>query len=570
MGACLAKPQVEGEDPLPAGAGSGGGKKHAAHDSKASASAAFENEPEIAPHVAGSEPSLLEKSLLGGARTTDVTVKYDLGEVLGRGAYGTTRRARDRETSAAVAVKSMTKARLCEAGDGGDVRRELDVMLHLSGHPNVVELLDSFEDSAYVHLVMELCTGGDLVHRLSEKGSYTERDAAAIIRTVLKVLEYAHDLGVAHRDIKPDNCLLKDDSDEAAIKVCDWGFAAFVRPDKPLTALCGTCYYCAPEVVMGAYDERADVWSAGAMLYVLLCGRPPFYALRDEDVLRKVVDDGVPNMTGAPWPSISEGAKDAVRQMMTFEPSARPSARQMLAQEWVREGGAAGDNELQPEVLHRMRSFAAMGKFKRAAAMVIATHLPYDEIRGLRELFESIDTDGSGTLTAAELQQALASRGAKVALGELQELVEAADLDGDGLLDYNEFLAVTLRHKHFAEKDNLAIAFKQFDTDGDGFLSRAELRAALKAAGHAHAAGPDAVLRAADATKDGRLGFEEFAALMASGTAPAKEGGGPANGGGGKGGASGKGGGAKGGAGAKGGGDAADLVLGRSLHLPSL
>jgi serine/threonine protein kinase len=228
-------------------------------------------------------------------------------------------------------------------GAGEAVRRELDVMLHLRGQRHVVQVVDSFEDNAYgvrarvgrggggllcqtfffarqpkpnpptthptrhhrhrnnhnhntVHMIMELCEGGDLVHRITTRGSYTERDAAQVTRTLLEVLAYAHDMGVVHRDIKPDNCLMMSDADDALLKLADWGFACFYNGRRKLRGVAGTCYYIAPEVVMGEYDEKVDIWSAGVMLYVLLCGAPPFYAVRDDDVFRRVVDDGVPPM----------------------------------------------------------------------------------------------------------------------------------------------------------------------------------------------------------------------------------------------------------------------------------
>ncbi|KIY92961.1 hypothetical protein MNEG_15002 [Monoraphidium neglectum] len=199
---------------------------------------------------------------------------------------------------------------------------------------------------------------------------------------------------------------MADPRDNAPIKLCDWGFASFIKPGQKLKGLAGTCYYVAPEVIMGTYDERADVWSCGVLLYVLLSGRPPFCAHKDEDVFRMVVEDGVPNMREQPWPSISAAAKDAVRQMMTWRAELRPSAKEMLQHEWIREGGVAGDNVIQQEVLHRMKSFAGMNKFKKHAAMVIASHLPSDQIRGLNELFDSMDTDGSGTITLDELRRA--------------------------------------------------------------------------------------------------------------------------------------------------------------------
>ncbi|KAI8472038.1 MAG: hypothetical protein J3K34DRAFT_458027 [Monoraphidium minutum] len=509
---CCRRPSVKDDDAAAEAKAGGGGAGDKDED------------PPILPH---GPPSLVRRPVLGAELTTDVTAKFELSRIIGRGAFGTTRLCTERGSGRQYACKSILKQRVQgEAGGGGggggggdgpngvDVRRELDIMLHLAGHPNIVQVVDAFEDNTYVHIVMEYCSGGDLVARLMKKGAYTERDAAAIIRALLEVLAYSHDMGCAHLDIKPDNCLMADESEGAPAKVADWGYAQFVRSRRSLKGIVGTSFYVAPEVLSGdGYDERADMWSAGAMLYVLLAGRPPFFAVRDEDVLRKVLDDGVPDLSAAPWPSISAPAKEAVSLMMTYDPDMRPTAREVLRHPWVVEGGVAGDNLIQPEVLHRLRSFAAMNVFKQQAALIIAGHLPYDEVRGLRELFEAMDADGDGSVSPQELKKALEQRGGALPPGELERLFALADENGDGRLDYAEFLASTLHHARLEEEENLAYAFKTFDRDGNGFISAAELSAALAAMGRPHRRASE-VMAEVDKDGDGGVDFYEFVILM--------------------------------------------------------
>ena len=308
-------------------------------------------------------PLRLYRSYLGGSHATDVTADYELldNEILGTGAFATVRAAVERATGRRAAVKSVHKRRLEGlAREWADARREVQVMALVGGHPNVPTLLGAYEDAHYVHLVMERCAGGGLLERVVERGPRGEREAAALAHALLSALAHAHDLGACHRDVKLDNLLLADGVDGseggsghgygyggrdeaataaragAALRLVDWGFGAFVRPGAGrLRGLCGTSYYIAPEVLTGGpYDEQADVWSAGVVLYALLCGRPPFDGGRTEAIFRQIVDDGVPDMCAAPWPGVSDAAKDLVRRLMTWHPSRRPTAAEALAHEW--------------------------------------------------------------------------------------------------------------------------------------------------------------------------------------------------------------------------------------------
>eukprot|EP00878_Enallax_costatus_P023431 GHUV01024924.1.p1 GENE.GHUV01024924.1~~GHUV01024924.1.p1 ORF type:complete len:422 (+),score=89.91 GHUV01024924.1:936-2201(+) len=378
----------------------------------------------------------LQGSLLGRQQPQDVTDFYELGRVIGSGLFGCIRLAVEKATERQYACKSINKSRLLGSEEVADVKQELQIMHYLSGHPHIIHIKEALEDHVYVHLIMELCTGGDLVDRIMAKGRYTERDAAAVIRTVLEVAAYCHEMGVVHRDLKPDNFLLADPSDDANLKATDFGMSVFLKPGQRLSRECGTAFYMAPEVLMKDYDQSADVWAVGVILYILLCGTPPFEDQDDDVIFRMIVEDGKPDFSSYLWDNITEPAKDCVRLMMTYDPKHRPSAREMLAHEWIREGGVAGDNPIEPEVLHRMRSFAAMNKLKKQALLFIGERLSPDEIRGLHELFEAIDTDGSGTISLAELKQAISSRGSAVSEEELQQLIDLADVDHNHEIDW--------------------------------------------------------------------------------------------------------------------------------------
>jgi len=227
---------------------------------------------------------------------------------------------------------------------------------------------------------------------------------------------------------------------------------------------------------------------------------------------------GDPDLTQDPWPSISDDAKDVVRRLLTVDPSKRATAGQALAHPWLRErhprrGASDGDAPFGSAVLQRLRNFAAMSRLKRVALLVVGQALGPEELRGLRELFRSIDSDGSGSITPRELREALAAWEHMIPEGELASLMAVADVDADGAIDYNEFVAATAHVSRLEREEVLRRAFDSLDLDASGAISAAELALALERFGLADA-DARALIASADADGDGQVDFDEFAALM--------------------------------------------------------
>lgn len=161
---------------------------------------------------------------------TRISDKYILGRELGRGEFGVTYLCTDRETREALACKSISKKKLRTAVDIEDVRREVAIMSSLPDHPNIVKLRATYEDNEAVHLVMELCEGGELFDRIVARGHYSERAAAGVARTVAEVVRMCHANGVMHRDLKPENFLFANKKEHSALKAIDFGLSVFFKP----------------------------------------------------------------------------------------------------------------------------------------------------------------------------------------------------------------------------------------------------------------------------------------------------------------------------------------------------
>ncbi|XP_051149762.1 calcium-dependent protein kinase 11-like isoform X2 [Andrographis paniculata] len=349
---------------------------------------------------------------------------YTLGKKLGQGQFGTTYQCKEKATGIEYACKSIPKRKLLCKEDYEDVWREIQIMHHLSEHPTVVRIKGTYEDNLFVHLVMELCAGGELFDRIIQRGHYTERKAAQLMKTIAGVVEACHSLGVMHRDFKPENFLFDTPDEDAKLKATDFGLSVFYKPGQYLSEVVGSPYYVAPEVLHKHYGPEADVWSAGVILYILLSGVPPFWAETDNGIFKQILNGKV-DLVSEPWPQISDSAKDLVRKMLERDPKKRISAHQVLCHPWIVDDNVAPDKPLGSAVLSRLKQFSAMNKLKKMALRVIAERLSEEEIGGLRQLFKMIDTDNSGTITFEELEKGLRKVGSEMMEADIMALMAA-------------------------------------------------------------------------------------------------------------------------------------------------
>jgi calcium-dependent protein kinase len=408
----------------------------------------------------------------------DIGSVYNLGKVLGRGQFGTTRLAELKKDNKTYACKSIAKRKLTLPEDREDVKREVQIMHHLKGHPNVTYLRDTFEDKQSVHLVMDLCAGGELFDAIQRRGMYSEAAAASLMRTIVEVVAHCHNMGVIHRDLKPENFLMESLQDDARCLCTDFGLSVFFNPGQQFTEVVGSAFYVAPEVLKRRYGPEADIWSCGVILYILLSGVPPFWGETEQQIFDSILK-GKLDFESAPWPSISDEAKDCVRQMLTMDAKKRASADTILQHPWMKENGVASDKPLGDAIYARLSNFAGMHRLKKQAMKIIASSMPADEIAGLKAIFLSIDVDQSGTITASELNEALKKKGASLKPEDVESLLTLIDSDANGTIDYEEFLAATLSQHQMEQEENLRAAFAHFDTNGDGIISREELFAGL-------------------------------------------------------------------------------------------
>ncbi|XP_010422291.1 PREDICTED: calcium-dependent protein kinase 31-like [Camelina sativa] len=459
-----------------------------------------------------SKKTILEKPFM------DIRKLYILGEKLGEGQFGITRKCVERSTDTTYACKTILKKNLKKEEDEQAVKREIRIMKHLSGQPNIVEFKCAYEDKNAVHIVMEFCGGGELfkkIEALSDAGKfYSEKDAVEIIRPIVNVVKNCHFMGVMHRDLKPENFLLSSNDDDAVLKATDFGCSVFIEEGEVYQDRVGSAYYVAPEVLNGKYGKEADIWSAGIILYILLCGKPPYVAETEEELLKEVLRDAI-DYKSKPWPSISVKAQHLVKKMLTKNPKERFSAADVLEHPWMKDGEAS-DKPIDGVVLSRLKEFRHMNKFKKVALKVSAANLSEEEIKGLKTLFTNIDTDKSGTITLQELKTGLTRLGSKLTKSEVEELMKAADVDGNGTIDIDEFISATMHRYKLDRDDHLYKLFQHFDKDSDGHITKEELEMAMKEYGVKDEGSIKEIINEVDIDNDGRINFDEFRTMMRS------------------------------------------------------
>ncbi|CAN7096226.1 calcium-dependent protein kinase 10 [Brassica rapa] len=449
---------------------------------------------------------------------TKITDKYILGRELGRGEFGITYLCTDRESREALACKSISKRKLRTAVDVEDVRREVSIMSTLPDHPNVVKLRATYEDGENVHLVMELCEGGELFDRIVARGHYTERAAAGVARTIAEVVMMCHVNGVVHRDLKPENFLFANKKENSALKAIDFGLSVFFKPGEKFKEIVGSPYYMAPEVLKRDYGPEVDVWSAGVIIYILLCGVPPFWAETEQGVALAILR-GVIDFKRDPWPQISESAKSLVRQMLNPDPTKRLTAQQVLAHPWVQNAKKAPNVPLGDIVRSRLKQFSMMNRFKKKVLRVIAEHLSIQEVEVIKDMFSLMDEDNDGRITYLELKAGLQKVGSQLGEPEIKMLMEVADVDGNGFLDYGEFVAVIIHLQKIENDELFKLAFMFFDKDGSTYIELDELREALTdELGEPDVSVLNDIMREVDSDKDGRINYDEFVTMMKAGT----------------------------------------------------
>lgn len=274
--------------------------------------------------ISAPAPSSEGRSVLHG--------RYELGRVLGHGTFAKVYMARNLRTGDSVAIKAVAKEKVIRVGMMEQVKREISVMKMVS-HPNIVELHEVMATKSKIYFAMELVRGGELFSRVARAGRLREDDARHYFRQLISAVDFCHSRGVYHRDLKPENLLLNEAGD---LKIADFGLSAIaehVRTDGLLHTACGTPAYVAPEVVdRRGYDgAKADLWSCGVILYVLIAGFLPF---ADDNLVAMYKKIHRGDFRCPPW--FSSDVRRLITKLLDPNPNTRITVAKIVQSSWFK------------------------------------------------------------------------------------------------------------------------------------------------------------------------------------------------------------------------------------------
>jgi len=393
------------------------------------------------------------------------------------------------EAADQVAVKTLTKKGLA-VHELQRMRREVDIYLRMD-HMNVARLLQVFDEPDRVYLVMEYCWGGTLLDRQRERGRFSEKEAACTMRQILSAVNYCHSHPggkVCHGDLKHQNFVYASRAEGAPLKLVDFGLSQVLSAREPRSSLCaGSLLYSAPEILLHRkHDQSCDMWSLGVIAYSLLANDMPFSGASLSELTRSIAKGASALLTEEAWEDVSDEAKDFVLQLLTLDPSERPTAEVALHHSWFdlvaplsTESAVSTQQATTPssckDVLEKVRLFAYESAARRASASLAAHSenmdmvLDDDSCSALEMHFRDLDTDMSGTISADEFAEAL-HQVLGVSPEESRFVFERLDTDGDGEIEYSEFLAAAMGTQLLHSDDMVRKAFEHLDVDNDGSI----------------------------------------------------------------------------------------------------
>ena len=262
--------------------------------------------------------------------------KYEVKQKIGKGKFGLVKCGINKETNKQVAIKIMAKKNM-DKSDLELAKVEIDI-LKISQHPNIIKLYDIYENENYIYIIMEYCSGGDLLSYFEYyEYQLKETKVCEIIHKLSMAIYFLHSYGIVHRDLKPENILMTDLTPEADIRLLDFGLSKIIGNEEKCTEPYGTLSFVAPEVLQGKpYDKSVDLWSIGIITFLLLCGYLPFDDKHSErEIARQTIQDPVP-FENKIWSKYTPEARTFVEGLLQKKPEKRYSIKELLEHPWIK------------------------------------------------------------------------------------------------------------------------------------------------------------------------------------------------------------------------------------------
>ena len=415
-----------------------------------------------------------------GSLLQDIRKIYKFRDNLGGGHFGKVRLGyrRNEKPPPFYAIKSISKRNLTDK-DLEDLIKEVDIISCLD-HPNIIKFYETYHDKFYFHIVMELCKGKEVFDRIVEDGRIKEKKVCMVIMKVLHAISYCHSRGVTHRDLKPENILFETLDSESEIKLIDFGLSRKVFNDEKMHTILGTPYYVAPEVLQGEYDEKCDIWSIGALTYIMLCGDPPFKGNSNHEIFNKILREDV-KFSSKKWEKISDDAKNFVKNCLIKIPDKRPNAIQCLNNLWFKDilNDVHSVNNISVDILNNLKNFSIKEKFTKMVIKYLLNTLTEKEKNIYKKAFYAMDYKHKGTIDIEDLEKSFQIGKVSIKKEDLEKLNKLVDENGKNSLDYTELLIAGINKQKLFNEEKLKMAFQYFDVNNSGIIEISDLKDAM-------------------------------------------------------------------------------------------
>jgi calcium-dependent protein kinase len=447
-------------------------------------------------------------------------------EELGEGAYGVVKKVCLKDNPETVRAMKIISKENIEEGQSQKLLDEIKILKKLE-HPNIMKIFEYFDDSTNIYIVSELCDQGDLLGKMEKLGSMSELVVKFLMGQILNAVYYLHDNGIFHGDIKLENIMLyktskrkgrrftkinkelnssfllqkdiegfykgesKDirssklfveDMTNYEVKIIDFGCSKFLQKGRKnkLKGIVGTSIYCSPEVIDNLYDEKSDEWSCGILMYILLCGEPPFIGETEEEIFANV-KKGYIDFSKTKFNNVSENCKDLIRKLLDPNKKKRINAVEALKHPFFTENFNPMAALTQNKDLNILKRFISLKKLPSKLHEVVVAYCCYnfinqEEEKQLRELFRFLDHDNKNRLTMNDFIQGFKDANILITTFELKKIINILDSDGNNSIEYQEFLRAACDKELLFKEENLKAVFAVIDKDKKGYADADDIK----------------------------------------------------------------------------------------------
>ena len=423
-------------------------------------------------------------------------------------------------------MKIIPKENIIENEDGTKFLDEIEILKNLE-HPNIMKIYECFNDKENVYIVSEYCDEGDLLGKMEKLGKLNQIVVKLLMDQILNAIAYLHSNRIFHGDIKLENVMLyktslresrrfsrinKDlnrnkklqndiessfnkkkfvskksfnyieDMNDYEVKLIDFGCSKYLvtKKDNNLSGIVGTSIYCSPEVIDNLYDEKSDEWSCGILMYILLCGEPPFQGETEEEIFANI-KKGKYSFSQPEFSNVSDNCKDLIRKLLEPNKKNRIKASEALKHPFFTENynpNMAMVNNVDKNILRKLLEIKQLpSKFHELIEAYLAFNfLKKDEEKKLRQVFRFIDHKNKNRLSKIDFEKTFKENGINATDEQIQNMVNVLDSDGNNSIEYQEFLRATCDPKDLYNDKNLKSAFDSLDSNKKGYIDADDIK----------------------------------------------------------------------------------------------